>query len=146
MRQIVAILLLMIYSVCSTGATIYLHQCGKNTAISVLDDQLVSHENCPMCTDHQRTQQEKEQHHSACEDQNSCNDVQIELKNDIEQLQSKSIYGNLFNFSPSVVLLPWIIDYFETSILMETPKLIPYKSSLLTDIDSIFLLNCTFII
>ena len=146
MRQIVAILLLMIYSVCSTGATIYMHQCGKNTIISVLDEQLTSHDNCPMCTDHQRTHEEKKQHHSPCMDQDKCTDVQIELKTDIEQLQSKSIYGNLSDFSPSIVLLPWIIDYYTASIAIETPTLIPYKSSLLTDIDSIYLLNCTFII
>lgn len=145
MRKIVAILLLMIYSVCSTGATIYMHQCGKNTAISLLEDQLISHDNCPMCTEHQTTHQEEKQH-SPCLDQDNCNDVQLEFKNDSEQLQSKSIFGNIFNFSPSIIVLPWIIEYFSASIENNTQTLIPYKSTLLTDIDSIFLLNCTFLI
>jgi len=146
MRQIVAILLLMIYSVCSTGATIYMHQCGKSTSISVLEEVLVSHDNCPMCIDHQMSHHENDQQDFPCEDQDNCKDVQIELKSDIEQAQTKTFYGSLFNFIPTIVVIPWLIDYYDATIDYAIPTLIPYRSSLLTDIDPIFLLNCTFII
>src|SRR5690606_29940936 len=142
MRKIVAILLLTIYSVCSTGATVYMHHCGKRTLISVLDEEKVSHDRCPMCVEHHHNQQHSDPNANCCKDKDMCKDVQLELKSESEQLQSS--IQQLFNFSPAVVVIPWLLPYLEQWIEQDL-KWNPHSEELqLSYTNPVYLLNCNF--
>ncbi len=141
MRKIIAILLLMIYSVCSTGATIYLHHCGKSTFLSLDQSTKVSHENCPNCSKCQ--DKSSHEHGDSCK-KGCCQDKELSLKSDSEQLQSKSTFADLINFAPAVVLIPWIMEQWK--IFVDDPAqeyhsmaFIPIK-----DLEPVYILNCTY--
>ena len=127
-----------------------MHHCGKSTSFSVLDDIKVSHDSCPMCTkpheDHNHDQNELA--NASCEDDHSCKDskVDFELNSESDQLRTKMLFGSVFDFSPAIVLIPWIITSWEI-MMEEQPQVpIPLKPSLFAENHSVYLLNCTFII
>ncbi|MVZ64996.1 hypothetical protein GQF61_03975 [Sphingobacterium sp. DK4209] len=142
MRKIVAILLLTIYSVCSTGATIYMHHCGKRTLISVLDEEKVSHDQCPLCTEHHHNQEHSEQNASCCENKDMCQDVQLELKNDTDQQQSS--LQQLFSFTPAVVIIPWIISFLEQRLDQDVKWRSSAEELQFAYVDPVYILNCNF--
>ena len=150
MRKIVAICLLLIYSVCSTGASIHMHHCGKSTLFSVLQDARVSHESCPMCLDinQDHENQNVQSSDSHCEDNNTCTDsrVDLELSSESDQSRAKIMFGNIFDFSPSIVLIPWIINTWEQIIGDQPHPPTPFKPALLAENHSVYLINCTLII
>lgn len=135
-------MLLMIYSVCSTGATIYMHHCGKRTLISLMDEAEVTHQQCPFCVEHHHNQDHSESDGSCCSDNDMCKDVQVELKNDTEQQQSS--YQQLFHFYPAIVVLPWISPFIaqwleesKSQQIQATPPQWAYENP-------VYILNCTF--
>jgi hypothetical protein len=150
MKKIVAICLLLIYSVCSTGASIYMHHCGKSTLFSVLEEAKVSHDSCPMCVDMHKDHDHKDDQTSKsdCEDSHSCQDSQVdlELSSESDQVRSKILFGNIFDFSPAVVLIPWILSSWELIIEDQPQVPIPFKPALFAENHSVYLLNCSFII
>ncbi|MGX1639088.1 hypothetical protein [Sphingobacterium sp. NPDC055431] len=150
MRKIVAICLLLIYSVCSTGATIHMHHCGKSTMFSVLEESKVSHDSCPMCSNlHQDHDHADDlETNSQCEDDHTCQDskVNLELTTESDQLRSKMLFGSTFDFSPAIVLIPWIINHWVQIIEDKPEEPNPFKPSLFAESHSVYLLNCTFII
>ena len=110
MRQIVAILLLLLYSVSSTGATIYLHHCGKSTQISLLKETKVTHSNCKICSKFHEGHDHST--NSDCKDKDDCKDRKVDLKSDKDQFQTKSSDQSSFNFTPAIVIIPWILDKY----------------------------------
>ncbi|MGO1597833.1 MAG: hypothetical protein ACTHZ1_07570 [Sphingobacterium sp.] len=143
MRKIVAICLLLIYSVCSTGATIYLHHCGKNTIVSVLDKQKSSHDSCPMCVEQSQNNSEsndRRSHHDECQDVH----VSLDLKAETEQPQPNWLFGKLFDLSPSIVLLPWILTHLELGTIEYTPVPPASQPLAVSDVQGTYLINCSF--
>lgn len=150
MRKIVAICLLLIYSVCSTGASIHMHHCGKSTQFSVLEEAKVSHDSCPMCIelhkghDHSHDDDSK----SLCEEDHSCKDskVDLELTTENDQTRSKMLFGSIFDFSPAIVLIPWILTQWELVLNEKPEEPQPFKPALFAENHSVYLINCSFII
>ena len=144
MRKFLAICLLLIYSVCSTGATIYLHHCGKNTIVSVLDKEKGSYDSCPMCADQHRSDAtpgtEFDRHHNGCHDVY----LQLDLKSEIEQPQPNWLFGNTFDFSPFIVYLPWIITFKETGFDTYYASSSAAPPAAVADAQDTHLFNCTF--
>jgi len=143
MRKIVAICLLLIYSVCSTGATIYLHHCGKNTIVSVLDKQKGSHGNCPMCVEQHHDNSESDDradHHDECRDVH----VNLDLKSENEQPQPNWVFGKVFDLSPAIVLLPWILTHLELNAIDHTPVPPSIQPLAVRDVQGTYLINCSF--
>ena len=135
--------MLLIYSVCSTGATIYLHHCGKNTIVSVLDKEKGSYDSCPMCADKHRpdaTPEAEFDHHNGCQDVH----FQLDLKSEIEQPQPNWLFGKTFDFSPFIVYLPWIITFKETDFDTDYPVSSAAPPAAVADVQDTHLLNCTF--
>ncbi|SEF42285.1 hypothetical protein [Sphingobacterium lactis] len=147
MRKIVAICLLLIYSVCSTGATIYMHHCGKSTSISVLDVNKVSHDSCPLCSalhdEHEHTDNDISHEFCATDD---CKDVKVDLdlQSEADQLHSKIMAGKFFDFTPAIVLLPWILTNFDYLFDVDHQEIIPQKPALYAENHAVYILNCTF--
>jgi len=140
MRKIVAIILLMIYSVCSTGATIYLHHCGKHTSYSIDQYSKVSHDNCPNCLK-EHDNKEHTEDNSCCKD-DQCKDRQIDLKSDSEQLQTKSSLQNLISFSPAIVLIPWIMEQWKEALDDNKQSNNQIVSIPIQDLEPVYLLHC----
>ncbi|MFZ4263386.1 hypothetical protein ACFRAE_15200 [Sphingobacterium sp. HJSM2_6] len=142
MRQIVATILLILYSVCSTGATIHLHHCGKNTDISWSQDAKKLHDQCPHCQDNHAEilfQQD------LCTDSSSCKDVQVELKSDYDQLQSKSSFDFNNPISPCFTILHWIVRSLYVPISLEQSSNYHHYSFHIHD-DPVYLKHCVLII
>lgn len=135
----------MIYSVCSTGATIYLHHCGKNTVVSVLDKAKGSHDHCPMCQDEDPGKpspgdEGQTSHHEGCQD----TDLNLDLKSETEQKQPTWIFGKMFDFSPAIVLLPWIWTWLDGSTLPVTPIPRSIEPLAVANLQDTYLLHCIF--
>ncbi|WP_379019822.1 hypothetical protein [Parapedobacter deserti] len=93
MAKVFSILLILLYSVSSTGATIYLHYCcGTPQKIVLKDEAMISnHDECPLCEHHLT---ENEQGH-CCDDDGSdtdgtpshshCQNAKIEAKKITEE-------------------------------------------------------------
>jgi len=123
-----------------------MHHCGKSTLFSVLEEAKVSHDSCPMCSD--TNEEHDKDKNSTCEDNHSCKDskVDLELTSESDQLHSKMMFGNIFDFSPAIVLIPWIITTWEQLVEEQHRVPIPFKPALLAENHSVYLLNCTLII
>ncbi len=142
MRQIVATILLILYSVCSTGATIHLHHCGKNTDISLSQNSKSLHDQCPHCQDDHT---ESFIQHDTCSEGNSCKDMQVELKSDSDQLQTKSSFDFTNQLSPIYTILHWIASHVFVPISLEQPS--PYKHfTFHNNEDPVYLKHCVLII
>lgn len=133
----------MIYSVCSTGATIHLHHCGKSTSLSLDVESKVSHDNCPTCA----SLHDGHLHETgdSCDLEDSCKDKSIELKSDIEQLQTKNSIQQLLNFSPAIVLIPWIMEQWKSILEDPTQLSLEHLASIpMQDLQPVYLLHCNF--
>ncbi len=86
---------------------------------SVLEEAKVSHDSCPMCTDLHKDHEHPDdlESNSQCEDDHTCQDskVNLELTTESDQLRSKMLFGTAFDFSPAIVLIPWIINNWGTN-------------------------------
>jgi len=134
--------------VCSTSATIHMHHCGKSTLFSVFEEVKVSHDSCPMCAKSHKghDHQDHKEENSSCSDQGNCKDskINLELDSEIDQNTTKVMLSHAFDFSPAVVIIPWILTSWEF-ILAENPQIpIVLKPSILTENSSVCILNCTF--
>ncbi len=119
-----------------------MHHCGKRTLISVLDEEKVSHDQCPMCIEHHHNQEHSEKDASCCKDKDLCQDVQIELKSESEQQQSS--IQQLFNFTPAVVVIPWLLPYLEQWLEQDLNLNTPSERTQLAYVNPVYLLNCNF--
>ncbi|WP_149527071.1 MULTISPECIES: hypothetical protein [Sphingobacterium] len=95
-----------------------------------------------MCVEHHHNQQHSDPNANCCKDKDMCKDVQLELKSESEQLQSS--IQQLFNFSPAVVVIPWLLPYLEQWIEQDL-KWNPHSEELqLSYTNPVYLLNCNF--
>ncbi|MBE8713276.1 hypothetical protein C4F49_06260 [Sphingobacterium sp. KB22] len=105
--------MMLLYSLSSTGATVYYHKCAENISVSVLENKKVSHETCNMCKAHKHENKESEStKHTACDkDDNSCKDLQVK----IEKVTDKVIQANHLDIVPylfpHISTLYWINTY-----------------------------------
>lgn len=113
MIRLLSIVLLMVYALTSTGATVYYHECGQQSQLS-LSDNNATHQTCRFCTEKEK-KHEKEHHcqqhdHQSCAiDGDCCKDVQVELKNSEEQLTASNFIKDMHAFAPAEIVLYWIV-------------------------------------
>lgn len=126
---------MLLYTLSSTGATVYYHKCAENISISVLENKKVSHENCMLCKAHQHANEESTSTtHAACDkEDNSCKDLQVK----IEKVTDKVIQANHLNtipyLFPHISILYWINTYnFQNLNSVLTQNLAPLQSSTIT--------------
>ncbi len=147
MIRILSIFLLMIYTLTSTGATVYYHTCGQNARVSLSENE-TSHRSCAFCAKEERHHQHSKDcssNQESCDHKsNCCTDVQVQLKNSDEQVVSGFLKA-FHVLSPAEIVIPWIILFHQNWI--EEPK----KSfSTILDIGSLstypdpYLLHCNF--
>lgn len=148
MVRLLSILLLMVYTLTSSGATVYYHECGQQSQIS-LSGENTTHQTCRFCNEREKNH-EKEQH---CDDHNHqscsiwgdcCKDVQIELKNSDEQLTSFNLIKDINAFAPVEVILHWIVlhTWVETAHTYKGNSVIDSGPPL--SLPGTYLINCNF--
>lgn len=74
MAKVFTILLIWIYALSATGATVHLHYCcGKLQKLALLDEQKPGHDDCPLCLKHHAAEGKPAQQPSkTCCTENSC--------------------------------------------------------------------------
>lgn len=114
MTRILSIFLLLIYSLTSTGATVYYHTCGQNSHISltVKDENAPS---CIFCTGEEKTPSQERQHceqpNVSCQQKDTCcTDVQVELNNGDDQAVTH-LLKDFNTLSPAEFIIPWIMVF-----------------------------------
>ena len=123
MIRILSIFLLLIYTLTSTGATVYYHICGHNSQISlsVKDENAGS---CVFCTGEDNSSNHKSNHceqpELSCDLEGSCcTDVQVELKNGEDQAVTNLLKD--FNIlSPAEFIIPWIMVFHRSRFDIST--------------------------
>lgn len=148
MIRFLSIFLLMVYALTSSGATVYYHECGQRSQIS-LSDNNSTHQTCRFCTEREKNH-EKEHHchehnHLSCDIAGDCcKDVQIELKNSEEQLTSNNIIKDMSMFAPAEIILYWIVlhTWVDTAYLNKGQYVVN-SAPPLPSTDT-YLINCNF--
>ncbi|MFZ4863842.1 hypothetical protein ACL9RF_16845 [Sphingobacterium sp. Mn56C] len=107
MKRLFTLLLCIFYAAVSFGGSVYLHQCGGKTSLSLFDN--ASHASCPMCqTAHAKTSlPAQEQENSMYCKTGKCTDIEVK----IDSLSDKHFPGQnttSFTFTPAIVPLLWI--------------------------------------
>lgn len=149
MSRIFSIFLLFIYSLTSTGATVYIHSCGQNAQISIFEKQTNSAD-CTFCTgDHHscciEAQDMMTEDILACTHEHSCcTDVRVELSNGEEQALT-SLFKDFDTLSPAEFIIPWIIVFhhalFDASASAK-PAVATFAAT--TTFPNTYLVNCNF--
>lgn len=148
MIRILSIFLLLVYSLTSTGATVYYHTCGQNSQISIFEKQNNS-KACAFCTGDEGScsleQQEQDHTDTSCElDHTCCTDVQVELNNGDDQAVT-NLLKDFNTLSPAEFIIPWIMVFHHA--LFDAPA--PNKTTLASLVPTgtfpnTYLVNCNF--
>lgn len=118
MKRTLAILLLLLYTLTSTGATMYYHQCGQKTKISFSKVD-TGHDLCELCLEKKGQDNSERENQMSCDlEKNCCSERLIELKNVEDQLAA---YNFLQDFSsyihPLEFLVPWILTGYSDELI-----------------------------
>lgn len=141
-------MLLMIYALTSTGATVYYHECGQRSQIS-LSDENTTHSTCRFCSEKEQ-KHEKDHHchehsHESCGIVGDCcKDVQIELKNSEEQLTSTNLLKDMSTYAPVEIILYWIVLYPWIETIYTDKALYVVDSAPPSTSTDTYLVNCNF--
>lgn len=136
MKKLFTLFLCLIYTFVAFGGSIFMHNCGENTTLSMYEKS--THEKCPMCaTGHKEIKIEK-----VCKS-GSCQDIEIK----IDQLSDKLFSSNKSEkllLQPIIFQRLWIdISPLSTAILSEVP--IPKDNLHYANVTlPYYLLNCNF--
>ncbi len=134
MMRLLSIMLLMIYSLTSSGATVYYHACGQNLRVS-LSEKESSHRTCDFCASEETAHHQHDadctlgQQELSCDPKGDCcTDVQVELKNSDDQL-TVNLLKDFHLLSPAEFIIPWILvfhqSWFDTAV--QAPQIPPYQ-------------------
>ncbi|WP_343563531.1 hypothetical protein [Sphingobacterium sp.] len=106
MRKIALFIGLFFYLLTASGATLHLHFCqGEAQSVSLSQDQTA---HCPLCAKSEK----KQQNH--CHQDGSCKDVTIAAQK-VDDFNRLSQSLNFNHFSPAIITLHWIYDYYQFS-------------------------------
>lgn len=138
MRQLLIFILIFFYSLTATSATVYFHFChGEAQSVSFINDKN-EHHSCKFC------EQKEKSCHQEQDQKDTCQDLEIDLKNvDHNHFSSDSAKVNP-TISPAILVKDWIPSnnlFFEKTAAQYYPIELPYFTY--QDI-SPYLKNCNF--
>ncbi|EEI91917.1 hypothetical protein HMPREF0765_2488 [Sphingobacterium spiritivorum ATCC 33300] len=149
MRKWIAAVLLLIYSLTTSGAAFYFHICGNDQEhiISVADKS--SHKNCPLCTKKAPSEASKKSgscHTDAKPDKKHvCKDVVVDLEKASDNYYSNNNQIKNFNlFTPSIITLLWVYNFNIFEELAIEHQIAQTNSTALVRQQDSYLLHCNF--
>lgn len=149
MRKWIAAVLLLIYSLTTSGAAFYFHICGNDQEhiISVADRS--SHKNCPLCTKKAPSEASKKSgscHKDAKPDKKHvCKDVVVDLEKASDNYYSNNNQIKNFNlFTPSIITLLWVYNFNIFEELAIEHQIAQTNSTALVRQQDSYLLHCNF--
>lgn len=101
MKKVFTLLLCLLYTFVTFGGSIFVHNCGANTLLSIYDKP--SHQSCPLCLD---TETNKGK---SCE-KGSCQDVEIKIDQLADDFFSSTKVDN-FVILPAILPRLWMESY-----------------------------------
>ncbi|MCL7988123.1 hypothetical protein M8998_09265 [Sphingobacterium sp. lm-10] len=148
MIRILSLLLLCIYTLTSTGATVYYHTCGQNSQIS-LSIKKENVRSCIFCSGEEKPSSQERQHceqsdHSCEQKDSCCTDVEVELNNGDNQAVT-NLLKDFNTLSPAEFIIPWIMVFHHS--WLEVPETAQTSFSSLTPSGTFpnpYLVHCNF--
>lgn len=122
MKIIFAYILLILYAVTCTGATVYMHRCEEG-ALIVFDtkENLIS-DNCPHCAEPESGEESDQDAPTAChEKENCCSEIVLDLRKSETEMENASNMLPLFSTSPAILTLFWIVPIPNSKTLISNP-------------------------
>lgn len=145
MKRILAFIILCLYTLTSTGATVYIHQCANVFFIKSFQEDLQDTGNCPHCHSSNEALPLGDSSASCHVNKASCcSDFKVDLKksNDQSELSVNSL--NLpSGIIPSLITLYWI-PTAATGLLASASIPLQKDAALLCPPIPPYLLHCTF--
>lgn len=133
MKRIVTFWLCMMYTFVSLGGSIFMHNCGEQTILSIYEK--ASHEVCPICSDN-------DSERSTCTN-GSCKDIEIK----IDQLSKEPFSANKAEktaLQPCILTRLWV-ELKPVSKIVTTNTFCNSDRLLYTNIDPpSYILHCNF--
>ena len=127
-KSFFSIILILIYSLSSTGATVYYHKCAEDLSLSFLRDNNQPFHNHLCMLDHE--DHDLPLSSSCCaEDDESCEDIAL----NIEKITAKVIQANPTNLVqylvPFTFIIQWITNYnFQVKTVLIPPHILKTAS------------------
>ena len=137
MRKIALFIGLFFYLLAASGATLHFHFCqGEAQSVSLSQNQTA---HCPMCA------KSEKKHQNHCHQEGSCKDVTIAAQK-VDDFNRLSQTLNFTNFSPAIITLHWIHNYYQFSTDEDSSsKLSTNQNTFLKRYSSsVFILNQSF--
>ena len=145
MRTLIAYILLFLYTVTCSGATVYMHFCHGTSDVSILGDRVEEEQNCTMCLEHKGDDNEVQLSHT-CDmgPQSCCKDITLELKKSDSEAENTAAIFSFFNLSPAITTIYWISLFQDFIINPDSLKETYSEKTLVAYKPPTYLFHCNF--
>lgn len=110
MKVLLAYILLFLYTLTCTGASVYMHHCSAG-AFTLSQESSTT--NCPLCKKmHNKQQDDQKTNKHACADKDDCcKDLKIDLKKGQQDTENAANAFSFVSLAPAIATIHWIINF-----------------------------------
>ncbi|TDS15886.1 hypothetical protein [Sphingobacterium paludis] len=110
MKVFVAYIMMVLYAVTCTGATVYMHRCQEGDLIVLKTKKESMPDACPHCMESEGCAENSNDTQTDChEKENCCSEIVLDLRKGETKMENASNMLPLFTTSPAILTLFWIL-------------------------------------
>ena len=144
MKVFVAYILMILYAVTCTGATVYMHRCQQGDLIVVKTQKESMRDSCPHCVESADAEDKSKDAQTDChEEENCCSEVVLDLRKGETKMENASNMLPLFTNSPAILTLFWILPIPDSDVLISQSPVFRFSLASVTASPP-YLVHCNF--